>query len=96
LKYVYEKLKKNRSIKAVKLFKSHQGHRQGLWRDSLADGLKWLLNKKEESSVNAGEMKSAKVGININVECFLQDKFTHYCKENDSVLQNNYSVNESF
>ena len=46
--WFYYDFKKNPSVKAVELRKYPQGHSWGLWRDSLREGLIWLLGEDAE------------------------------------------------
>lgn len=80
-KIFYEMLKNNTTVEAVKYTRYHMAHNFSLWRDTIRDGLKWLIDpatKTEETplenqklNVMIGWRESQSLNIGSDTKCYL-------------------------
>ncbi len=62
-KIFYEVLKNNTTVEAVKYTRYHMAHNFTLWRDTIRNGLKWLLDQNTKTEENPVEKQKINLTI---------------------------------
>lgn len=92
-KIFYELLKNNPTVEAVKYSRYHMTHNFSLWRDTIRDGIKWLLDpntKTEEKPVTGQKIKLTlgwKEDKNLNISSDNKCYLALFKKTNSTLLE---------